>query len=109
MMELSHFSQRVHSLGEESFPQYESLPISMGEGEYPSSEVECLTWAGAALKDISNEGEQEQERQSRSKMFLEEFRRTFNKCLSSSGTSRKNSAKLDQASRPAKSTREGGA
>ena len=75
MMELSHFSQRVHSLTEEPFPCYESLPISMQEYSRPE---ECHTWEGRPmLSDITNSGngggngeESEMERQSRSKMFL---------------------------------------
>lgn len=47
------------------------------------------------LNDITNTRQTEKEKQPKTKQFLEEFRKTFNKCLSSVHAQRKQSSKLN--------------
>jgi hypothetical protein len=92
---------------EEHFDKYESMPLTIDgyltkEFKQEDNGDNCK-WEekvmGHELREITNEKNQsssEEERESKTKMFLEEFRKTFNKCLSSANISRKQSTKAEK-------------
>jgi len=85
-------TQEKEVMSEELPSQWESLPLSV---EAENMNLDSM-WEGHTssnqLREITNEVEKE--RQSKTKMFLEEFRKTFNKCLNSGNVSRKNSKNM---------------